>query len=45
MTTIGVYLDDSLICVPCWDGVDGDEIDETAVPQGFTCDQCWVVIK
>jgi hypothetical protein len=45
MSTIGVYLDDSLICVPCWDGVEGDEIDEVAVPQGFTCDQCWVVIK
>jgi len=37
--------EDSLICVPCWDGVDGEEVDEEALPQGFTCDECWVVIK
>jgi len=45
MNTIGVYLDDCVICVPCWDGVEGDEVDSVALPDGFTCAECWEVIK
>jgi hypothetical protein len=45
MNTIGVYLDDCVICVPCWDGVEGDMVDNVALPNGFTCDKCWGVIN
>jgi hypothetical protein len=45
MTTIGVYLDDCVVCVPCWDGGEGDKVDEVALPDGFTCAECLGVIN
>ena len=44
-STVGVYLDDCVICVPCWDGIEGDEVDKFALPDGFTCAVCWGVIN
>ena len=45
MTTIGVYLDDCVVCVPCWDGGEGDKVDKVALPDGFTCAECLELIS
>jgi hypothetical protein len=42
---IGVYLDDSLICVPCNITGEGERVTAQALPDGFTCDHCWVVVN
>jgi hypothetical protein len=42
---IGVYLDDCLICVPCSTTGEGERVTAEAVPDGFTCDSCEVVIN
>jgi hypothetical protein len=44
MTIIGVYLDDCVVCVPCWDGGEGDKVDKVALPDGFTCAECLELI-
>jgi hypothetical protein len=42
---IGVYLEDRLICVPCSKPNEGEGVTAEALPHGFTCDECWVVVK
>jgi len=42
---IGVYLDDSLVCVPCSATGEGERVTAQALPNGFTCDSCWVVVN
>lgn len=40
--TFGIYLDSSLVCVPCWNGEEGEAVTVEALPNGFTCDECGV---
>jgi hypothetical protein len=42
---IGVYLDDSLICVPCSKPNEGEGVTAEALPDGFTCDNCLEVVN
>jgi hypothetical protein len=42
---IGVYLDDSLICVPCSTTGEGERVTAQALPDGFTCDNCLEVVN
>ena len=42
---IGVYLDDSLICVSCSKEGEGERVTAEAVPNGFTCAECQVVVN
>jgi hypothetical protein len=42
---IGVYLNDSLICVPCSTTDEGDQVTAEALPNGFTCDKCEVIVS
>lgn len=42
---IGVYLDDSLICVPCSTTGEGEGATAQALPDGFTCNNCGTVIR
>lgn len=42
---IGVYLDDSLICVPCSTTGEGERATAQALPDGFTCDNCLEVVN
>ena len=42
---IGVYLEDRLICVPCSKPNEGEGVTAEALPHGFTCDECWVVVN
>jgi hypothetical protein len=42
---IGVYLDDSLVCVSCSATGEGERVTAQALPNGFTCDSCWVVVN
>ncbi len=45
MTILGVYLDVCVVCVPCWDGGEGDKVDKVALPDGFTCAECLELIN
>jgi hypothetical protein len=42
---IGVYLDESLICVPCSTTGEGERATAQALPDGFTCDNCLEVVN
>lgn len=40
---IGYYCEDRLVCVSC--ATTGEEATAEAVPNGFTCDECLVVVN
>ena len=40
---IGYYGDDELNCISC--AIEGEEATEEAVPNGFTCATCGVVVN
>jgi hypothetical protein len=44
---IGYYYEDRLICVGCAinQPTKGEEAEAEALPNGFTCDECWVVVN
>lgn len=41
---VGVYQDDRLVCLPC-SGGEGERASAEALPDGFTCDECGVVVN
>lgn len=41
---IGYYQEGRVICPPCANE-QGEEATKEALPEGFTCDECWEVVN
>lgn len=42
--TIGVVLDDAVVCLPCGQFSEGDDATRDGYPDGFTCADCGTIV-